>query len=201
MGWIKDKGSLPQFQEGGNTNQVNLKGFRERGIDSYKDDDGNYVVKGIYDIPTNQIGGEGGSEHRMFEGLGKSSDLNIAKNIAENIALAKMASSPGDSLKTTDLETGNLLPEFYMPILAKHYKDAEGNEAPLWNLETYEEYDVPPESYLAPAKYDIQDKAWAAYVKDYREGKLTDEMWEKFKPFISKKEKRKRRKKLKRKAK
>ena len=194
MGWIKDKGSLPQFQEGGNTNQVNLKGFRERGIDSYKDDDGNYVVKGIYDIPTNQIGGEGGGEHRMFEGLGKSSDLNIAKNIAENIALAKMASSPGDSLKTTDLETGNLLPEFYMPILAKH-------EAPLKNLETHEQYEVPSESYLAPAKVDVQNRAWDSYVKDYLAGKITDEMWEKFKPFISKKEKRKRRKKLKRKAK
>ena len=158
MGWIKDKGSLPQFQEGGNTNKVNLRGFRERGIDSYRDDDGNYVVKGIYDIPTNQIGGEGGGERRMFEGQAKSKDREIAKEIAENMALAKMAFSPGDSLETTDLETGNLLPEFYMPILAKHYRDAEGNEAPLWNLETREEYDIPPESYLAPAKYDIQDK-------------------------------------------
>jgi len=93
---------IGMYEEGGKTvKEKTITDTRKRDLDISQDKKGRFVVKGRFDVPTEQVGGKGGGKRRMYEAEGKSRDMQLAIDKAEFNALSKMAFSPQDSLVTS----------------------------------------------------------------------------------------------------
>ena len=118
MGWVKDKGSRPQFKEGG---KVKTKMLTDTPIESEEvrkigRDKG---VRVVLSIPTEQVGGKGGGKRRKYEGIASEGLPHLSRAKAAAIARNKMAFSPGDSLRTTKGEHEKLTRKEFKKKLKK----------------------------------------------------------------------------------
>jgi hypothetical protein len=96
------RGATDGYQEGGEVPKP-LSGVRPEKFDYEPTDSGGFDVSGIYSIPAEQVGGEGGSRFYLGEGSGRS--RGRGKNQARSRARFKMASTPADSIPAAMVES------------------------------------------------------------------------------------------------
>jgi len=80
-----------------------LSGVRPEKFDYERTDSGGYDIGGIYSVPAEQVGSEGGP--RFYLGEGSSRNPSLAKSKAGARAMFKMASSPADSIPQAMVES------------------------------------------------------------------------------------------------
>ena len=129
MGWINNKGNLPQFEEGGKVEKkksklekrlvtkkqfTDEKGNKKEGIDvdlagvhAGKRHEKttavkkDYITQGNYEVATSEVGGKGGGKRRQYRGVGKSEWEGMSNQLATRNAKMKAIFNPADSLRTT----------------------------------------------------------------------------------------------------
>ena len=105
MGWVNNKGanSVQKFKDGGKVEKkkkINMSELRERNKSVKKTKKGLYEATIYSDMPTKEVGGEGGGKRRMYKTTAKSKDEGIALSKADLKMLHKTSFSPADSVVT-----------------------------------------------------------------------------------------------------
>ena len=99
---LQDGGPVRGYQEGDLVSKP-LSGIRPEEFDYKPTDYGGYDVSGIFSVPAEQVGSEGGP--RFYLGEGSARNLSLGKKIATARARSKMTTTPADSIPAAMVES------------------------------------------------------------------------------------------------